>query len=319
MRPDRAHRGFTLVELLVVIAIIGILIGLLLPAVQAVRAAARRLQCSNNLKQLGLGILNYETAHRVFPSGEIHGTNRDQGYQGWNGKDHCNWDGQVGIWMNLIFPHIEQKAAHDKLEFGVWPQYASQNNREVMQQQFAEFLCPSDSYTGLTTNWGAGGAENRARICHYYAVNGSVEGSNLAHSDGTTSYSHCNAHNGLFFNDSRIAMRDVLDGTSHTALLCESWGRIWPDHAAPTNPPPGYPAYESSRGMNLHTAVYFDWTPNSNHTNPWKANSFHAGGVHVAFADGSVHFVTDTIELAVFKAIATRAGEEVIDAGQLGW
>ncbi len=98
-------------------------------------------------------------------------------------------------------------------------------------------------------------------------------------------------------------MADIVDGTSYTAAICEVWGRTSVMHNA---------ANESSRSMNLHAVVYFGYTPNSNRASPWRANSFHPGGVHVAFADGSVRFVHDTVSLAVWQAIATRAGGEVV-------
>ena len=112
--------------------------------------------------------------------------------------------------------------------------------------------------------------------------------------------------------DSGTANRS--SGTGTTAMICEVWGRRYHDHVTPSPAPYGN---ESSRGMNLHTAVYFDYTPNSTQQNPWKANSFHTGGVNCVFADGSVHFISDTIDLRIFRALATIAGGEVIPASKL--
>ena len=308
------RNGFTLVELLVVIAIIGILIALLLPAVQAAREAARRMQCSNNLKQLGLGLLNYESSHGCLPSGEVHGGTWEKGYVPYGGE-HCQWDGQIGIWMNLIFPFIGHQAEFDMLDFERRPQWLSQENQEVMQMSFTEFLCPSDPYKGLTTGWGIGGEDsnqrNKSRIANYFAVSGPTEDSDLTHPDGTTGNPHhCGATQGLFYNDSRIKFSEVTDGTSNTAALCETWGRVWEHGTPPATIPPGYPNYSQSRGMGLHMYVYFDWTPNSNHSDPWKVNSFHPGGANLVMADGSVHFVQDEIDYEVFQALATRNGGE---------
>ncbi|MGQ9575277.1 MAG: DUF1559 domain-containing protein [Thermoguttaceae bacterium] len=318
--PHRPNRGFTLVELLVVIAIIGILMALLLPAVQAAREAARRLHCNNNLKQLALGILAYENKYQVIPPGEIHGK------AVYGSCPHCDWDGSIGMWMNLIFPFIDLEPFYKRLDFKIHPQYASLENQAVMKQEFPIFLCPSDGYRGLTTPWGDGGEANSARICHYYAVNGSDENSLLTHPDGTScgTNGHCNAHDGMFYNDSAVRVARILDGQSQTAMLCEVWGRIWPDHQAPPVIPTGCWDYESSHGMNLDTSVYFDVTPNTHlgvgasrcNLTPWKASSFHVGGVNVAYADGSVHFIANEISLDVFKGLATIAGSEAILAPQ---
>jgi prepilin-type N-terminal cleavage/methylation domain-containing protein/prepilin-type processing-associated H-X9-DG protein len=315
-RACGVYGGFTLVELLVVIAIIGILIALLLPAVQAAREAARRAQCSNNLKQLALGILNYESATRVFPPQEIHGGTWMSNYRNPYGRQHCDWEGSIGMWCNLIFPYVEQQAAYDKLNFGIIPQYNDPNNVEIMEMEFPILLCPSDPYRGLTTDWG--GVGRKARIMHYYAVNGT--GVTTFHPDqnsGVGVYMHCDMGNGIFYNDSDTRMSDILDGTSSTAMLCEVWGRKYKNHVTPPTSDPEYRGGESSRGMNLHTAVYFTYTPNSYRSAPWYANSFHPGGVQCVFADGSVHFIMDTIDLDTFKALSTKAGGEVIDGSKI--
>ena len=300
-RRHHAYRGFTLVELLVVIAIIGILIALLLPAVQAARESARRNQCSNDFKQLMLGLQGYHDVHKTFPPGEIHGKDAT-GYQG----PHCDWAGQIGMWMNLIFPFVELQNDYDQLDFEIWPQYISPQNREIMTKSYPLFLCPSDPYGGLTSGWET--LDNQARICHKYAVAGSIENSTTPHPDGVIQYSHCNYHDGMFFNDSHVEIRNIKDGLSNTIALCEVWARSTITHESG----------DSSRGMNLHTAVYLDWTPNATQYNPWKPNSFHPGGLNTVFADGSVHFIGDSIETETWKAMATIKGGEALDAAKTG-
>jgi prepilin-type processing-associated H-X9-DG protein len=277
---------------------------------------------------------NYESAHGHFPSGEVHAV--------WNDKnrsinDHYRWVDHIGMWMNAILPQMEQQKSHDQLVFEkqAYGQYATSGSTELTAEQaiqsdpnlyvsrdvhFEFLLCPSDPYTGRTSSWGAKGW--RARIVHYYGVAGDHEYEFVTtkvdkHYDGTYSVArsdiqHGNANNGVLWNDSMIRLSDITDGTSQTAIIAETWGR---DREFPPTDD-GNTTIES-RGMNLHTYAYFEYTPNSSHNRPWRCNSFHAGGAYVAFCDGSVHFVSDAVAAHVFAAIGTIAGGEVYDKTEL--
>ena len=146
-RGAQQPTAFTLIELLVVVAIIGILIALL-PAVQAAREAARNSQCSNNLKQIGLALQNYHSVHRIMPPGEIHQNSAFPGQlalipTGPYPYPHCYWDGQIGIWFNMIFPELEQQTLYDQLDFQIRPQWASAANVRVAQTAVDVMLCGS--------------------------------------------------------------------------------------------------------------------------------------------------------------------------------
>ncbi|NLE38729.1 MAG: DUF1559 domain-containing protein [Pirellulaceae bacterium] len=325
--------GFTLVELLVVIAIIGILIALLLPAVQAAREAARRVHCSNNLKQLAVGCINYESANGQFPPGEIHGHVGNVavgGYSAYAGygycrsavesgqqPNHCEWAGQIGIWMNAIFPQIELQADYDRLDFEARGQYADPTgaNTEISQKYYAGFKCPSDTFTGLV-QWVSSLPPSQS--VNYFASAGDNEWSTLRHRDGTRytttqdAPNHANATNGVFYNDSTTRLSDITDGASSTALLTETWGRAY---QFPTSDD-GTASDSYGHGMICHMYAYFDWTPNSfrnfsgGYMHPWRINSFHSGGAHVALCDGSVHFVSEFVDRDVFKALGTINGGE---------
>lgn len=273
----RRARGFTLIELLVVIAIIAVLIALLLPAVQQAREAARRTQCKNNLKQLGIASHNYHDTHSVFPPGEVHGMT--------GGVAHgLGWDKQIGNWTPLLFPYIDQAPAYTQLNFEVNPQWGG-NNQTILRMVIPGLHCPSDPFKGLTENWGAG----NARIMHYFGVSNVVEDHN--------GY----PLSGIYYNDSAVRMADITDGTTNTAMIAEVWGRTTVDNSA-----------NSSRSWHVHNHVYFDATPNSNRTNPWKVNSFHVGGAHILLCDGSVRFVSNNIDFNLFRSLASKAGGEVV-------
>ncbi len=302
LRYDRTTRpGFTLVELLVVIAIIGILVALLLPAIGMARESARRTHCTNNLRQMSLGVMNFESAKRVLPPAEDHGTINDPGYElssGFKKDYHCDWTGLIGNWSNYIMPYVELQAEYEMLDFEIRPQEAHPGNLEVAQKELSLFRCPTDPYYGLTV----GEPRWQSRIQHYFAVAGPNEVNWTPFPDGPCDHFHCCRHEGPFYNDSRVRVGQIRDGLSKTAFVCEVWGRKTERHDSPE---------EDSRGMLFHNQVYFRFPPNANHDVPWRASSFHPGGVHMAMGDGSALFIADDIELEIFQSFSTINGSEV--------
>lgn len=247
--PRESRRGFTLVELLVVIAIIGILVGLLLPAVQAAREAARRMQCQNNLKQIGLAIHNYASAHRYFPSGYLSYATRNGNGPTWTAIDPETWDGAPGWgWGTLILPFLEQGNVFNRLnrERAIW----DPSNRELVQQTMSVYLCPSSSgpsgafvvrdesgdplvrygdsiqmgrsnYVashGQESCWGGCGASETGvvftDIYSFATTTVSIRGDAGAVADGP------------FYRNSRVGFGQVTDGTSSTIFVGEHSSRL---------------------------------------------------------------------------------------------
>jgi prepilin-type N-terminal cleavage/methylation domain-containing protein/prepilin-type processing-associated H-X9-DG protein len=212
----RDSRGFTLIELLVVIAIIAVLIALLLPAVQAAREAARRSQCINNLKQLGLGLHNYHSTNNVFPLGGSKGPynfayNTTAGGTVGAGNYTPTWDGWSSI--ALMTPYLEQQALYSAMNFSYAPgwtgNYGQICNMTVWTTKIATLLCPSDGYSGSTDI-----SQGLGNTCNYLA------------SQGTTTANCCstisNTPTGIFGYEVGYGIQAVLDGTSNTIAFSES-------------------------------------------------------------------------------------------------
>ncbi|GAB4137729.1 MAG: DUF1559 domain-containing protein [Planctomycetaceae bacterium] len=318
----RRRRGFTLIELLVVIAIIAILIALLLPAVQQAREAARRTQCKNNLKQIGVALHNYMETFTVLPPEKIMG-------QKSNGALFCaasgggrSWDNNPGNWAVLLMPFLERRNEYNRLNFA--RRYNQSPNANIYRRAYREFQCPSNPFDFSTIRnepgWGWSG---RTAVLHYYCVTGGGGGGYGGSFPGESS-TECNRRsNGIFHQNSNTSDRDIKDGTSNTAMVAETIGYepMHPGRATINSGP--NPACRGTggpynpnivcdgRGMRISALTRFLRPPNS--VDRWfNSGSFHVGGCHVLFADGAVHFVSENINLGVWREMGTKASGNVL-------
>jgi prepilin-type N-terminal cleavage/methylation domain-containing protein/prepilin-type processing-associated H-X9-DG protein len=276
-RRPRGRPGFTLIELLVAISIIGILIALLIPAVQGAREAARRLQCANNLKQLGLAVAGYEATGGCLPPGCLPRSSPFDPY----GPDQ-----DFSMFIRLL-PTLEQQASYDATNFSLT--YYDAPNNTVGVTAIAALWCPSD-YAVASPTWGFG--TGAAGGTSYSAVTGPWEWDEFFLVPGTfdrliPGQAQRIAQLGLIYALSSVRLAQVTDGLSHTLLFGETayttWYGAWAvgdgyDTLVGTMAPP-----------NLNTPVLPDWQPMS-------MMSLHPGGVNCAFGDGSVKFIMNSID-----------------------
>lgn len=288
-------RAFTLVELLVVIAIIGILVGLLLPAVQAAREAARRMQCSNNVRQLGLAIHNYESANRRIPSGWI--ANNAHGEPGWG-------------WASALLPFMEGNNLHNQINFRL--PIEDPFHDQVRVTVVTAFLCPSDTGPNLF-DIAAGDGHDHEHEPHQAVLEGvddspeklfRVSKSNLVGLFGTFELENAPYNgDGMFYGNSRIKFRDVTDGLSNTLMVGERnsrlGGSLWQGNIPEASEPHARILGVADHGPNDPQAHFEDFS------------SYHTGGVNFIRADVSVTFLSNSVDLRVYQAMATRAGSEV--------
>ena len=298
--------GFTLVELLVVIAIIGILVGLLLPAVQSARESARRTQCASNIRQIGLSILTYEETNRLLPhSGQ--GLTRDEPPQ-----TRFNLQSTFA----LLLPYLEETAIFERIDQTV-PYNATEGNRQTAQNVVPTFICPTNPLRDRP-------ADSLGYGCVDY---------------GATI--HCNINPQTQLPDSGSLVRGALglepqkfalitDGASRTILMAEDTGRHEEMDSLYEDPVEGG-VRKQWRWADPDNAFGVSWKVNF-HLSPWggppecpwltmncgpndEIFSFHPGGAHVVFADGHVALLSNDTSHLVIRAIVSRAGEEVVDAG----
>jgi len=298
---SRPGRGFTLVELLVVIAIIGILIALLLPAVQAAREAARRMQCSNHLKQLALGLHDYHDSHKVFPSGALVS----------NGLS----------WNVLILPYIEQGPLYAKFNFNQGdfngaPNQEGPNKNVHALNRIATFMCPSATQE-LATHGSSKLLDGRyTYTSHYYGVAG-PKGTDPSGNDYPFENSGTLggfALNGVLSKDSKIRFADITDGTSNTLALGEialpNTGYAPPGGGDGASWVRGIWSGGNPTGMSSCKNISVGINNPSPNFNDDSFSSLHPGGAMFAKCDGSVSFVSETIDMALYKSSASRNGRE---------
>lgn len=335
MTARRGRGGFTLVELLVVIAIIGILIALLLPAVQAAREAARRSQCINHLKQLGVALHNHHDTYQRFPPGGA----RDQKPFG---QGETDWGSS---WLVYILPFVEQNAIYDKWVFNSSSGVFNSNNMALINGVvIPTYACPTSP---LPTQWcnntgGAASATNRMAV-HYVAVSGAYPG--LIPDFTESRYNNVNqggtvSGGGVLVPNGKLRFADITDGSSNVMVVsehanwiyladgtrkdwraCQPWG--WSIGVKSTGTPPSfYPTANDNRSFNQTTIRY----PINQTKGAWGTgngdcagtgvcldmgcntplNSAHPGGVNALLGDGSVRFLSQTIPLDLVARLATR-------------
>ncbi len=311
VRESGRRRGFTLVELLVVIAIIGILVALLLPAVQAAREAARRMSCGNNLKQIGLACHNYHDTYKVFPPGGVTPGN-------------CCGTPSAGTWTLFLLPFFEQQPLADRYDFRLWndanPGRSGQTggvNAQVCLTRIPSFVCPSDINT-KTNERPESGPGNGMRFApgSYRAVSGASTGACWL--DANQSNSFCTANRGVLHHiGGRHLNRNgggqfdaesfssIIDGTSNTLLVGEM-------HTRTRNRRRTFWAYtytsynQSSITVGQPRVLLGDYdrcvaVGGNGGSNSCKRGwgSFHPGALQFALADGSVRAIAETVDMGI--------------------
>jgi len=300
------RKGFTLVELLVVIAIIGVLIALLLPAVQQAREAARRMQCTNHMKQIGLAFHNYHDTHGTFPPGWIH----EGGVHAWG-------------WATMILPYMEQKALNDTLDSRtttlgqIVNDNATQQQWDAAQTVLDTYKCPSDN------------APDHGESNVAFGVNrdfGGADGFQMPHSNYVANMGICRRgkalkNTGIAYGNSRIGFRDITDGTSNTFLLGERrwevngvncWAGTWLGTRSTNG--------NGSRAVFYNTAISLYPLNINNQTEcQFGFNSLHPGGANFVRCDASVSFIPETIDFAEGgfpSGTATDNNSDTLPTGQ---
>ena len=327
MQQTKLRKAFTLVELLVVIAIIGILIGMLLPAVQQVREAARRVECANKMRQLALGCHNYESAFMHFPAGML-------SKQNYTLSDEDNSSAGYG-WGAIILPQIEQNSQFQLLS-NISDRYTNPaftgvdsngNNVSYNQVVLDVFVCPSDSSDLLDTQRNFGSPREDQARSNYAGVWGNR---NLASFLSGNDYSNQNIvdreqTSGIFYVNSKTAMGEISDGTTNTFLLGERDGGPVPNSSL--NRIRGAAAWIGNNARHLNatcgvtgTGGRYVLNPVGQNNNDSRFSAFasqHAGGANFAFGDGSVHFIEETINPTIYQAGGTRAGGETANLNDI--
>ena len=317
----RWQKGFTLVELLVVIAIIGILVALLLPAVQSAREAARRLQCSNNLKQLGLASLNHQAAHGFYPSGGwgwYWGGDPDRGF----GRK------QPGGWIYNLLPYLEQQSLHE-LGKGQTDAQKEAEAAKVFSTPLAMMNCPSRraarawDCSGSFTVYNAGSTPKAARTDYAASLGDSSTGSFAGPPDGTDTATDLDNwsgwpswqpdRTGVLYLRSETTSASIRDGTSNTFLIGEK-NLNRDDYFTPGSMGDNRGMYQGEDYDNSRWTIasYPPRQDTPGVTNDYGFGSAHTGATIFVFCDGSVHTISNSIDIDTYKRLGNRMDGEPV-------
>jgi len=305
------RRGFTLVELLVVIAIIGILVGLLLPAVQAAREAARRMQCGNNLKQMGLAFHNYESAHRTFPPGFI---SRVTGVWSGRGNDPIPEAGPGWSFYAMILPNMELNSLHQSINFSLPIMHPS--NQVARSTRVPGYQCPSDAWNEPVSVWPSSlGVRDLAHASYI----GCLGGGDPANAPRYSALYEESPFNGMFHRNQPIKHASITDGTSNTIGIGERASMFTPNGWAGVIPEAQTvfsPSIAQIRGQTVGQTVRPAITmatvhvrtggPNAPTGSPGGFWSPHTGGCLFLLMDGSTHTIATNVDMQVYRAMAGR-------------
>ena len=297
------RKAFTLVELLVVIAIIGILIALLLPAVQAAREAARRMSCTNNMKQIGLGLHMYHDTFHTLPAGW-------RGFDPANGQPH--WFGLPGwAWSASILPYMEQTAIHDSLIHFNHP-ITDPVNDEARVAEIPIFRCPTD--IGETTFDLPGGGPSvgggvtfpiEIATGNYIGAFGTIDFHDVC-DPSSPNFNGCEG-NGTFFLNRQVRFADIRDGLSNTLVVGERSSKLAPSTWVGV-------VTGGEHGV-ARVAGVASYPPNSEDTPAHyfhNFSSFHPSGTNFLLGDGSVKLIAETIAEETFHALTTRNAGDIV-------
>ncbi|UUO05181.1 DUF1559 domain-containing protein [Blastopirellula sp. J2-11] len=316
-KKKTARRGFTLVELLVVIAIIGVLIGLLLPAVQQAREAARRMHCQNNLKQIGLALHNYHDTYQSLSSGN----------QGSAHADGESYSGHGWTWHSNILTFLEQGTLFDAIQGsdGFGNESGSQNSGKpliVRDTIVSVFWCPSqeDVTNGPSKNGYQPSNYNGNMGTRIGNGNDDCECTGVMNLDEMRSDPWgCMNGNGIFYVDSKTRFRDVRDGLTNTIFVSEvvdtggdtmgHYGVGSDRRAIFSTGADGNPPVEMSEYL-----IAAEGNDPINGGSEEAAGSWHAGGANFVMGDGSVRFLSENMDMATYQGLSTRSGGEVLGA-----
>jgi prepilin-type N-terminal cleavage/methylation domain-containing protein/prepilin-type processing-associated H-X9-DG protein len=302
MNTQNTRSGFTLVELLVVIAVIGILVALLLPAVQAAREAARRTTCFNNMKQIGLAMHMYHDINKVLPPGWI--AHRP-------GTRSPFWFGEPGWgWATRILPYLEQENVSDNLLHFEFP-ITDPVNAEVRLKNIPTYLCPSDPgepkflLPAGGPYHGSGGGYQPLELArgNYLGVFGTLDFHDVCE-PGEPDYNGCRG-DGAFFLERGVRFADIIDGTSNTLIVGERSSK-WAPSTWVGMVTGGEHAPARICGIGL-------FPPNSEEEEEHYSHNFssyHPSGTNFLLGDGSVRLISETIETRIYLGLCTRGGRE---------